>query len=181
MRKATAILALLLLIFPAQSLAQKGRKPQTATSSSMSEIARKELYEDIDEGWRAFTYSSPYFYNYNEKRMTVSPPRIKFWFKLRLSLNTHDRDKALGKVIANRREDKLPVKGYDRFSYSMLQVEFDCDARTMRQLRVLDYDQEGDILDSFESPPYKAFREVVPGSKGEALLERACEVMSESK
>jgi hypothetical protein len=69
-------------------------------------------------------------------------PEAKALVWLKRMVNDEQRNKTVWERVNNR----LPVEGYDRWAYETGLMELDCQAATIRQLSINDYDKDGMFL-----------------------------------
>jgi S1-C subfamily serine protease len=81
-------------------------------------------------------------------------------------------------MILKRAEKNLPVKGYENYSHTMFLEYHDCKKKTWAIKQSIDYDSNGNGIDSYSRPSLD-FRNVVPGSVGEVNLDVICNYASE--
>lgn len=72
-----------------------------------------------------------------------------------------------------REKNGLNIKGYDKYSHTLELVEMNCSKRQMRCLISIDYDEQGEVLGSRNTPKAE-WDDVIPESIGETMLEKVC-------
>jgi len=69
------------------------------------------------------------------------------------------------------------IQSYEQlkdFSYSLYLYQIDCVNAEMKTLSFINYDSDGNILESYSSPPSSEREAIVPGSIGEKLFHVVC-------
>ena len=105
---------------------------------------------------------------YDKQSMTqISPNVVKVWDKGKLSRDAKD------KIIERRKQENLPVDGWDKLDNVVLVREIDCAKKTSTTTRIEDYDDTGKKFHESDFP--NARPEQIPsGSMNELLLKKVC-------
>jgi hypothetical protein len=103
-------------------------------------------------------YVSPY----------VSPKVIKVWEKIKYSKAGKDM------IIQMNKENDLSIDGYDKLDNIIFLKEVECINNTYKIIKIVDYNDEGKILDDIDYPK-PTIRQIIPGSMGEKLFTKVCQ------
>ena len=122
------------------------------------------------DDWRMF-YESPdgskSYYNVN---FVKQKDIVQVYTKDYLS------DDQKRKMLEMRKNDRLPVNGWDRFGYNEWLTEIDCKERRARALKGASYENNGKVLDSSPSDWKGEWRTIPPGTAIaiENLFQKVC-------
>jgi len=103
-------------------------------------------------------YVSPY----------VSPKVIKVWEKIKYSKAGKDM------IIQMNKENDLSIDGYDKLDNIIFLKEVECTHNTYKIIKIVDYNDEGKILDDIDYPN-PTIRQIIPGTMGEKLFIKVCQ------
>jgi len=103
------------------------------------------------------TYVSPY----------ASPKVVKVWEKIKYSEVGKDQ------IIQMNKKNGLSIDGYDKLNNVIFLKEVECINKTYKIIKIVDYDDEGKILDDIDYPK-PTTRQIMPGSMGEAFRNKVC-------
>jgi hypothetical protein len=117
-----------------------------------TEDGNQYYYDEI-----SIVYVSPY----------VSPKIVKVWEKIKYSKTGKDA------IIQMNKENGLSIDGYDKLDSIIFLKEVDCINNTYKIIKIVDYNDEGKMLDDIDYPNPK-IRQILPGSMGEKLLMKVC-------
>ena len=106
----------------------------------------------------SITYVSPY----------VSPKVVKVWEKIKYSKVGKDQ------IIQMNKEKGLSIAGYDKLDSIIFLKEVECTNNTYKIIKIVDYNDEGKILDDIDYPK-PTIRQIIPGSMGEKLFMKVCQ------
>jgi hypothetical protein len=123
--------------------------------------------------WRIFSANKKHYWMYSPKRVTRTAKGItRIWVKQTPSHDSLLNGDAKRELIRKREELGLTTRGYENWSYSLIQFDLKCRERKTRLIMRTDYNSEGDVLDTDEEPGH--WDEVVPESVAERMLNVAC-------
>lgn len=108
-----------------------------------------------------------YFYDNNSVN-NVSQNIIGVWDKVIYSKAGKD------KVIEIRKNNKLPIDGYDKLDNQIFLLEVDCRNNTIMVIKTVSYDEQGKTLYNFEVPRNSSIRHVKPETMEETILKKVC-------
>lgn len=103
-------------------------------------------------------YVSPY----------VSPKVIKVWEKIKYSKAGKDM------IIQMNKENDLSIDGYDKLDNIIFLKEIECTNNTYKIIKIVDYNDEGKILDDIDYPN-PTIRQIIPETMGEKLFIKVCQ------
>ena len=99
---------------------------------------------------------------------------VRVWLKqMPVTRTDAEMQRIINSIIENRKANEMSTKGYEKFAYSLMLVEFDCAGRRGRSIAIKDVDQAEKPLssDTREDAP---FAPVVEDSVSEVIMEAAC-------
>ena len=73
----------------------------------------------------------------------------------------------------NKKND-LSIDGYDKLDNIIFLKEVECINNTYKIIKIVDYNDEGKILDDIDYPN-PTIRQIIPGSMGEKLFIKVCQ------
>lgn len=97
----------------------------------------------------------------------VKPTIIKVSNKVKYSEAGKDRS------IKERIRDNMPTDGWEKLDYTVFYDEFNCEDKTVKTKKVVDYNDEGEILEDFDFKR-SLIEIVVPKSMNDLLLKQVC-------
>lgn len=123
----------------------------TSLSSSLVSLARPfqnppewkyvSTLEDDRDSWKTYYDAA------NIERQDKGI--VQVWLKqIPLTKDEVERRRIVSGIIENRKVNKMSVKGYEKFAYTLTSVEFDCAARKARRVSIKDYDRDEKLLGS---------------------------------
>src|SRR5690348_6778114 len=103
------LFALVALLLPIGAVCQSRAKPEWKYVATA---------EDDNYVWKT---------SYDSKNVNRKPAgTVEVWLKQEpLTSTPAERQRIIGRLIQNRKLNKMPTKGYDRFAYALTLVEFD--------------------------------------------------------
>lgn len=118
-----------------------------------------------DESWRVLRVGDDYTYYINPKT-TVRTPQdtFKVWIKY---------------VVAETNKKELNKKVWWKYDYMLELQEYDCAQRRTLLVEIVGYDAQGNLIDHMRYNDKKGtdeWKNMVPGSVGESVLESVCAV-----
>jgi len=122
--------------------------------------------EDDRDTWKTY---------YDAANIERQPKNIvRVWLK-QVPVTTSDAEMQhiINAIIENRRVNEMSTKGYEKFAYSLMLVEFDCAGRRGRSIAIKDVDQAEKPLSS-DTRDDAPFAPVVEHSVSEVIMEAAC-------
>ena len=126
-----------------------------------------------NSGWIIFSANKSHYWMYSLKRITRSPKgAVRMWVKQTPSHEALASGSTKRELIAKREELGLTTRGYENWSYSLIQFDLKCRQRKTRFLMRVDYNSDGNVLDTHEETGQ--WDEVVPDSVAERMLNVAC-------
>ncbi len=93
-----------------------------------------------DWKWMGKDENSCQWFLDSENVKYLAESKVLFWLKRVVS------DEERNKLVAERMKHRLPMAGYDRWSYEVGMMELDCREATLRQFSISDYDKDGKFL-----------------------------------
>jgi hypothetical protein len=122
------------------------------------------------DDWKLF-YESP-----DGSKSYYSEKLVKQKDVVQVQTKDYLSDDQKKKVMEMRKNDRLPVNGWDRLSYNEWLTEIDCKERRARALKGVSYDNNGKVLDSSPSDWKGEWRAIPPGSAIaiENLFQKVC-------
>jgi hypothetical protein len=165
------ILALALLCFGQNnnsSSTKSGtkRKKQSSTKIPKLDLSALSVFDWVQVGT---TNDSVVSFNVTTvKRLTRNV--VRAWTKTKLK---DDTQQTKSNFLRNRRAQSLTTVGYDNYSHTLELDEYNCATGQGRVLSHVDYDSNGNVLDSttVRSPEWTY---VVPDSIGDSMLRALC-------
>jgi hypothetical protein len=158
--------------------------------SKLAALLRNAIYDDVIAAalrapnnpylvplpvpeWQLVTSGGGNNYYVSRTRIKLTPERTLIaWVKI------VPDDSPEGRTSRKETIDLLNTQNVNRsyaFSYSMNQWEFDCGHQRNHLLRIVDYDEKGDLLyDWGDNPAGANWKPVLPDSVGEAELSFVC-------
>lgn len=101
--------------------------------------------------------------------------KIRVWLKQMPITKTEDeRQRVINSIIQNRKLNRMPIMGYEKFAYSLTLREFDCRRKAEREVSIRDYDESGKLLGSKTLPEQIPFGPVTEGSMALTVLDAVC-------
>jgi len=156
---------LALLLFTVGALSQSGCAKAQVRSTTDPEW--KYLTKDEDDGLEWETY-----YDVNSIKRTTGV--VTVWLKQLPVFKTEEqKQKLIHSTIENRGLNKMDTKGYEKFAYSQMLVEIDCNGKSGRNVSIKDFDERGTLLgsDTKQGVPFAPVRD---GSLAGLLLKAVC-------
>jgi hypothetical protein len=107
-----------------------------------------------------------HFYD-KSSMIKVSSKIIKVWIKIQLS--------KVGKDFSIQviKDYIKSIDGYEKLDYTIILYELDCLNNTTKQLKLVDYDNEGKSLENIDFTDPK-IKQIIPESMDEGLLKTIC-------
>jgi hypothetical protein len=124
-----------------------------------------------DDEWKTISGSESIVFLYHPKRISRGAT-VKIWIKEMPSPDPTKVGEGRAHVIENRKASDLPIKGYERWSYTMLLMEYDCNGK-YRLLSSADYNIEGEVLETINGEDSK-WVYVTPETVSETIQKTAC-------
>jgi hypothetical protein len=97
----------------------------------------------------------------------LSPKVINVWTKVKYSNVGKDR------VIQRKKDMNLSTNGYEKLDNMMILNEVDCSNHTFKLIKMVNYNDEGKILDDFDNPNPET-QKIIPTSVSELLIKKVC-------
>ena len=121
-----------------------------------------------EEGWIPWAKTkddNTYFYKISMSN--ISSMIVKVWIMIEYSKVGKDE------LIKSRKDNNLSIDGWGKVDYTKCFLEMDCVNNTVKEIKSVDYDNKGKILDDYDNPTPK-IEHVIPGSVYESLLKKVC-------
>jgi len=134
------------------------------------ELLLFRTYEEKNkkEGWIDFGKTKEGDFYYDNRSMTyVSPNVIKVCIKIKY---TTSRKKD---VIQWRKENELPIVGYDKLDSHLRLEEIDCINNTEKLIKTTDYNDQGNILEDYDYQN-SDINQILPESITDLLRREVC-------
>jgi hypothetical protein len=108
------------------------------------------------------------FYYDKSSIIKVRPNIIKVWTKIKLSKIEKDR------VIELRKNNDLPADDWGKLDYSIFLCDLDCVNNTIKNMKIVDYNDEGKIIDNMDIANPQ-IEQIIPITMEELLLRKVCQ------
>lgn len=127
--------------------------------------------QEEDDRWKALTFSSENFFLYDTKSIKISGAKIRVWIRIIPFPWMKDE------VIKKKKDGATFFKKdkYDKYSHTMNYFEFDCSNYCIRTLQTIDYNTDGELIESYNFKN-STCDELIPESIGEELFYNICEL-----
>jgi hypothetical protein len=76
-------------------------------------------------------------------------------------------------VIKRKKDINLSTYGYEKLDNMMILNEVACSNNTFKLIKMVNYNDEGKILDDFDNPNQET-QQIIPMSVSELLLKKVC-------
>jgi hypothetical protein len=124
--------------------------------------------EEKKDRWILYSTSEIGDHYYNKVSMKyLSPKVINVWTKVKYSKVGKDR------VIKRKKDINLSTYGYEKLDNMMILNEVACSNNTFKLIKMVNYNDEGKILDDFDNPNQET-QQIIPMSVSELLLKKVC-------
>jgi len=120
------------------------------------------------EKWQPFGKSEKGSFFYDKTSIRKHPNgHIRVWIKIKVD--------DVSAYIEERKKKYQKPKEYENYSHSLDLWEFDCDSVSLGVISIIDYDDKGKVLDSYNLDE-KSFKmtSIIPDSVGEGLYKMVC-------
>ena len=107
-----------------------------------------------------------YYYDKNSLAK-VGPQVIKVGNKIKYSEDGRDR------ALRERKAGNQPLAGWERLDYTLSFNELNCLKKTIRTVKVTDFNDQGKIIEDFDFERPQT-EQIIPESMNDSLLKLAC-------
>jgi hypothetical protein len=124
--------------------------------------------KEIERGdnWVLYSAAGGYSFYYDKTSIKQQSNRhIRVWIR-------EETEDATAEV-KGKRDEGLPTKGHEIFSYSLVLSEIDCNNKQIGDVLVTDYDIKGNVLKSFDFKEVQ-MRQIKPDTIAESLYKAVC-------
>jgi len=147
-------------------------KQTDADRAAQSEARRIELQALLD--WPLITIGDGSLVYFNEKTLQRLPGGIiHVWVK---DDAIKSRKGLKSRIVRERKKQGLSLEGFEKYSYTLTLYDFNCKERKYRTIQIMAYDDRGRTLDSIDAGDAAEWKNIVPDTLGDEILEAVCAV-----
>jgi len=131
----------------------------TVNAGAQTEIKR-------GDNWVLYSVAENYSFYYDKTNIQQqSNKHLRVWIR--------EETEEAATEVKRKRDEGLPTKGHEFFSYSLVLSEIDCNNKQIGEVLVTDYDNKGNVLKSFDFKDVQ-MRPVKPDTIAESLYKAVC-------